>query len=88
MVNEALPSLSLIDNDCELSNCLSSAEGRICNTQATGWFILNTFRICWLITSYTVLMSCETAIHSCWWWPDSVIMIVISPTKLSGAETM
>ena len=33
------------------------------------WFILNTFRMSWLIT-YTVLTSCETAIHSCWWWAD------------------
>ena len=34
--------------------------------------------ICWLINSYTVLMSCETAIHSCWWWPDTATMIVMS----------
>ena len=43
--------------------------------------------ISWLIISYAVLISCETAIHSCWWWPVTAIMFVISPTKLSGAET-
>ena len=71
-LSEAQPSwLSPIDNDCELSNCFNSVEGRICNTPL-GWFILNTFRICWLIISYAVLMSCETAIHSCWWWQTLV----------------
>ena len=29
----------------------------------------------------------QTAVHSFLWWPDTALMIVISPTKLSGEET-
>ena len=34
------------------------------------------------------LQMSETAVHIRLWWPDTAQMIVISPTKLSGAETM
>ena len=29
----------------------------------------------------------QQAVHNCLWWPDTALMIVISPTKLSGEET-